>query len=163
MDFLGRVLDWINRIFENLIYICMAALIVVVTVQITSRSLFTATSWSEEMSRFLLIYISLMGAACAFKNNKHISIRLFHDKLSPRAGRVFEIVVGVLCVVFFILMLRYGVNLILNQRYQVSGTMKVPIQYIYIAIPVTTGVMLLQGIQKLAKDVWTLIKGGEAR
>ncbi len=156
-----RVGDVIDRVMRILSIIMLSALVIVITLQVIFRFFFTAFSWSEEVSRFLLVYLSMFGAALAYRLGSHISIRLFHDKLSPKAASAVGVVVTLLSILFFVLTIIYSIELIARQQYQVSGALRVPMQYIYLAIPISISVMIIFALEQLAKDVMALKAGKE--
>ena len=78
-----KALAWIDRmlgeVLKPVVFAGMAALICVITLQIVSRLMFTSVSWTEEVARFLLIWITFLGAALAFQQGRHIAVTLLRD------------------------------------------------------------------------------------
>ncbi|MDX5433777.1 MAG: TRAP transporter small permease subunit, partial [Halomonas sp.] len=56
----------LDAVIQPIVFLGMAALIGVITLQIVSRVFFTAVGWTEEVARFLLIWITFLGATLAF-------------------------------------------------------------------------------------------------
>jgi TRAP-type C4-dicarboxylate transport system permease small subunit len=142
-----------------MLMLMLSALVVVITLQVVFRVWFTALSWSEELSRFLLIYLSTLGAAIAYRKGSHISITLYHDKLPGPARAVVELLVTLGSVAFFILMIQYSTELIAKQRYQVSAAMQLPMQLIYFCMPLSMAAMLIFSIEKIIRIIGGFMKG----
>ena len=71
----------------GLILILMLALVGAVLWQVAARYLMRSpSSWTEEIARFLLIWISLLGAVYAFRNGAHLGLDLLPQKLGGIAG-----------------------------------------------------------------------------
>jgi len=157
---LGQALE---RIFHYICILLITVLVVIITIQVIFRVFFTAFSWTEEVSRFLLIYLSMVGTALAYRKGSHISIRLFHEKLSVHSGRIIDVVIHLACLVFFMLMIRFSIQLIVKQQFQVSGALQLPMQYIYMSIPISMVAMTLFSIEMLADNICKLTEGRAAQ
>nr|WP_256515441.1 TRAP transporter small permease subunit [Alsobacter ponti] len=71
----------------------LVVLLAVVTLGIVTRALARPLSWTDEMSGYLMVWVSCLGWILATRHNAHIRIRYFQDKL-PRAGwRATEIAI----------------------------------------------------------------------
>jgi TRAP-type transport system small permease protein len=67
----GKLMDWV-------VSLSLIALVVVVFLQVFYRYIFAAPiTWSEEMARFIFVWIALMGTFLALKSKGHISIETF--------------------------------------------------------------------------------------
>ncbi|BBI64903.1 hypothetical protein HSBAA_62090 [Vreelandella sulfidaeris] len=63
---LQRTERFLDAILQPVVFAGMAALIGVITLQIVSRVLFTAVGWTEEVARFLLVWITFWRARWRF-------------------------------------------------------------------------------------------------
>ena len=61
------------------------------TLQVVTRVFFTALSWSEEITCFLLVYASLVGAAVAFKRGSHIAVTFIVQRLPAGVQKALAI------------------------------------------------------------------------
>ena len=86
----------------EVVIVAMLGIMVVVTgAQIVCRVFFTSLSWSEEATRYLLIWSTLLGAGCVYKHAGHISITLLQDLLPEKAKDVIQILIHGLCILLF--------------------------------------------------------------
>ena len=85
MKILQGIGDLLDRICGFLIVIIIGAMVVITTAQIICRIWFTALSWSEEVTRFLLIWSTFLGATCVYRRSGNIAITavqaLFPEKV----------------------------------------------------------------------------------
>ncbi len=76
-----KALAWIDRmlgeVLKPVVFAGMAALICVITLQIVSRLMFTSVSWTEEVARFLLIWITFLGGRAGLSTGGGISLSRF--------------------------------------------------------------------------------------
>ncbi len=81
----GR-LEAIGRLLENtLLAVTLVALILLAAGQILLRNVFdTGFVWSDELLRLLLLWLAMIGAVAASRQDKHIKIDVLSRFLSPR-------------------------------------------------------------------------------
>ena len=68
---MGKLISIWNKVEENLIVLIMAVMATIVFAQIVFRTLKMSLSWSEELARYLTIWISFVGSSYAFRRGSH--------------------------------------------------------------------------------------------
>lgn len=157
-DILKRASDTLNRWCEALMFALLILMVLVATAQVVFRFFFTALSWSEELSNFLLVFVSLIGSAVAFKRGSHLSITFLADRLPPALKKAVASVVALLGIGFFAVVAYYGAQLMLSESAQLTPAMQISMSWIYLMYPAlgtVTVVHLLDGLV----DIW---KGGRS-
>ncbi len=152
----------LDKIMEIIIVVMLGAMVIITGAQIVCRLFFTSLSWSEEATRYLLIWSTLLGAGCVYKHAGHISITLVHDALPDRIGKVLEILVHVLCIILFMLILRYGILYFGKQGNQLSPALRLPMRYVYTCIPIGATVMAIHALDAVLQIVTSFSGKGEA-
>jgi TRAP-type C4-dicarboxylate transport system permease small subunit len=98
------------------------------------------SSYTEELARYLLIWIGLIGAAYASGRQLHLAIDLLPQRLTGRARTALDVVIRVAVATFAVVVLVYGgtrlVSLTLNLG-QTSAALRVPIGWVYLAVPIS--------------------------
>ena len=74
-----KLSDVLDTICSYIIVVMLGAMVVITGAQIVCRMAFTALSWSEEATRYLLVWSSFLGASCVYKHSGHISITFVQD------------------------------------------------------------------------------------
>ncbi len=98
------------------------------------------TSWTEELARFLLIWIGLLGAAYASGKRLHLAIDLLPRQLEGKAGRRLQIFINLTIMLFAATVMVIGgiryvyITLTLGQT---SPALQLPMGFVYIIIPVS--------------------------
>ncbi len=131
--------------------ICMlTVLVVVVVAQVVSRYVFNRPfTWSEELSRFLLVWIVYIFTSIAFRENRHLGIDFF-VKLFPASLRlIVDAVMSTLVFLFLVMLLGYGMELIGFAMDQPSAALGVPMGIVYLSFPVAAVLMMLEQIYRL--------------
>ena len=125
--------------------VLMTAMVASVVWQVLSRYLFVVpAAWTEELARFLLIWIGMLGAAYAYRQGSHLGIDLLANKLTERGKQRLHSVVHVVCLLFAASVLVVGGGLLMSMTWelkQYSAAMGLPIAYVYSVIP-ASGVLI---------------------
>lgn len=142
LPIIDRVDSYLNRVLVFL----MAFLVLDVCWQVVTRFVLNdPSSYTEEIARFTLIWIALLGAASAYKRGLHLGIDIVTNALSDRLKFFTELLVHFAVIIFAVAILIYGgsklvaMTLHLNQ---VSAVLGVKMGYIYLAMPIS-GVLFL--------------------
>jgi TRAP-type C4-dicarboxylate transport system permease small subunit len=159
------------RKFNDLLLgLCKYALIVMVPVmtviifvQVVLRYVFQSPfSWAEELARYLLIWITCLGSACAIRDGMHISISYLRTKLRGAAQTSVTAIIYVITLGFFIYCIKEGSVFSLEQWSQRSTAMQIPMTIPYMAIPLGFAIMFLVGLECFIAEMRKPSKGGSA-
>jgi TRAP-type C4-dicarboxylate transport system permease small subunit len=137
-----RILD---TILKNILILLMIILVAAVSWQVTSRYIFASpSSWTEEVARFLLIWISVLGAAWAFRTGVHLGLDILPKKLTGASAQILKLFTLVVVAGFSVAVLIIGGGSLVALTWelkQYSAVLGLPIAYVYSVIPVT-GVLI---------------------
>ena len=129
----------IDKILSTTLMILMALMVLDVTWQIFTRfATASPSSWTEELARFLLIWIGLLGAAWAYRQRAHLGLSYLVDKQSAQNQKWLAIFSYFASALFALTVMVYGgsqlVQLTLELN-QLSASLGWKIGYIYMVIP----------------------------
>ena len=115
----------------------VAVLIVPVTLQIVARftALIPAYIWTEELARFLFIWMVMLGAMIAIREGTHFEVDVW-PQLRPRANDLLRIVSQVFVLLFALVFIWWGVEFTRFGWDQLSEIAELPMWTIFIAWPV---------------------------
>jgi TRAP-type C4-dicarboxylate transport system permease small subunit len=134
-----------------------AVLIATVFYQVLGRYLFNAPpSWSEELARFLQVWIALLASALCVQQGMHLGVDYLLYAVPPRGRAGLEVFVHVLVSGFLLLLLVQGIRILDVAAVQSSPAMGVNMWYAYLAVPVGAALMLLESVLKLGEAVRAL-------
>ncbi|MGO4887502.1 TRAP transporter small permease [Anaerobacillus sp. MEB173] len=137
-------IKFINRIVENISALFLATMVILIFIQVISRQFIGSSfAWTEEVSRYLMIWVTFLGASVAFQYGAHIGIEYFKEKSPVFIQRAFEILTLIACTVFFYFMITKGIDIMNRQMGQTSAALKIPMGYIYLVIPISGVLMFL--------------------
>ncbi len=150
----SAVIKKINRFVENLTAVFLAAMVILIFVQIISRELVgNSFPWTEEVARYLMIWITFLGASFAFQYGGHIGIDFVKMKLPHSLQKLFDLISLLACSVFFYFMIKYGFDISNKAMIQTSAALNIPMGYVYLIIPISGCLMLLNMVDITVKNL----------
>jgi TRAP-type C4-dicarboxylate transport system permease small subunit len=127
-----------------------AAIFGIMLCQIAFRYVLNALLvWTEELARYLYIWVCYLGAAAAFRRGNHIVVALVFERLPSRLAGTVALGPQALAVVFFVSLAVLGVRLMARAHTILAITLPIPWSAIYAAPPVAAGLMLLQTLEPM--------------
>lgn len=119
---------------------------------ITRYLLESQSSWTDELARFLLVWLSIMGAAYASGKKMHIAIDLLPKQLNAKQQKYLDIIIHLIVLLFAV-----SVFLIGGIRYvyisfalgQTSPALQIPIGFVYIVLPISGAFILYYKLSEL--------------
>ena len=131
------LIDRYHRLLNVLMVIAVALLIVPVSLQIVSRytALIPSYIWTEELSRFLFIWMVMLGAMIGVREGTHFDVDLWPD-VSPRAGAMLRIVSNLFVLAFALVFAWWGIRFVQFGWNQTSELADLPMPFIFLAWPI---------------------------
>ncbi|WP_420582284.1 TRAP transporter small permease [Reichenbachiella sp.] len=131
----------IDQILEYILSLLLALMVLNVLWQVASRYLLNDPSaFTDELSRYLLIWVGLLGAAYASGKGMHVAIELLERALSEKQKRIQKLCIQLVIVVFAFLVLIIGGSRLVHISFelgQTSSAMQIPLGYVYLALPLS--------------------------
>jgi len=140
----------LNKFLRLLLTLMMALLVLNVTWQVITRFILPhPSSFTEELARFLLIWISLLGSAYAFHTHSHLGFDYLTKKLK-QSGAIIVARLGYTLVILFALgvLVVGGTNLtyITFLLKQASPVLGIPMGFVYMVVPISGVLFAVYGV-----------------
>ena len=131
-----KLIDAYYRLLNLLLVVTVAILVVPVTIQILSRhtSLVPTLIWTEEMARFLFIWMIMIGSMVGIRDGAHFDVDLWPE-LAPRANALLRLVADVFVLVMALVFIWYGIRFVQFGWDQTSELAELPMAWIFTAWP----------------------------
>lgn len=144
------VIDKINNIIKYVAYSTFLLLAVLVFAQVVTRFVISyPLAWTEEISRYLTVYIVFLGSALAMRQRLHIAIDFLPEIVSAVNKKRLNMVILVICAVFFTALTYFGTVLTVTVAEQSTPTLQFSMAWAYAAIPLGSFMMLLNTIANI--------------
>jgi TRAP-type C4-dicarboxylate transport system permease small subunit len=149
------IFNKVVRFIEIFLVIIFGLLVIDVLWQVFSRYVLnTSFSWTEELARFSLIWLSILGAAYLNARREHLSMDFLYGKFSDANRKKLSILIEILVFLFaLIVMVIGGSNLVYTTLHleQLSGTLRIPLGYIYAIMPFSGFLIMCFSLYHISK------------
>lgn len=145
-----RFFRWLDSVLRLVMVVILAALIITVASNVVGRFVFNESiAASDELSRFLFIWVIFLGAALAHLHREHIAVDLLVRKLPEPLQRAVTVLQELLIGAVLIALLISAQN-VMELTYGVSPLLRVPLNWVNASVPVCAAVMLIVTVYRIA-------------
>lgn len=153
MNNFRRIIEKIDWVIARFVSLLMALLVVDVSWQVVSRFILNSPSiYTEEIALFLVLWISLLGAAYTYRRGAHLGLDILVEKLQEKQKRLVQILADGMCLVFALIILLYGgweLVLLNIQLQQSSAALQVQVWIVYSVIPISGILISLYALERI--------------
>jgi TRAP-type C4-dicarboxylate transport system permease small subunit len=156
----------LNKADEILLHVSVlfaGGLLVCVALQVFFRYvLLAALPWSEELTRYLFVWSSMLAAAVLVGQRDHFSIPIVAELLPPRARWLLDLFGSVLCIAFAVIMVVKGTTWSWRMWFARSPVLELPQGGVYAVMPLVGLYMVVHLVVHIA-TLLRLPRGKEGR
>jgi TRAP-type C4-dicarboxylate transport system permease small subunit len=112
--------------------------------------------WTEELARFLLVWVALLGGAVAFGTKGHLGVDYFVEKFDPAAQKMMAIVVHLIVLFFAVSVFVYGGSHIVSDALameQMTPALGWKMGHVYLALPIAGVFMVIYTLENLIETI----------
>jgi len=134
---------------------CVAALALLLIINVIAREFFQSIYFVEEVTEFLLIFITFVGVSYGVRKARHIRMGAFLDLMPPKTEKIFIIIISVFSasVMFVMACATYEYFLYSLERGHETGALRLPYAMFYVIMPIGFGMAGLQYIRTIVKNL----------
>jgi TRAP-type C4-dicarboxylate transport system permease small subunit len=115
----------------------LGIMFVVLFFQIIMRYLFnTPLIWSEELARYLFVWVAFIGASFGVRDSAHIKLTVIFNYFPRKFQKIFTIVTNIITIIFFLYLIPESISLTIEQFAIDSSAMGIPMGIVFLAVPV---------------------------
>lgn len=154
--------DKLLRVLYNICGVLLMLMVGVIFIQVIARYIFqNSLSWSEEVGRYLFVWISFLGAALGIPVGVHVSLDILTKRFPPSMQKVFFIISRITMLFFSVVLFRASLLMLELGKKQISTALKIPMRYVYLVLPISAIIMIYYVIRDVADCI--KLKGGDGR
>jgi len=137
----------VNKIASNATVVLFIIMTLIVWAQIFYRFILGGgIAWSEEIAKYMMVWMALLGSSVLFREGGHIAINYFISKFSfLRYILMFH---AILSAVLFVLLIYYGIDYAVFGLKCISPASGIRKFWPYLSIPVGGGFLLIQAFTR---------------
>ena len=152
-----KVLNW------ALIIAVLLLVLDVVWGVFTRHILNEQAKWTEELARFLLVWISMLGGAVAFGTKGHLGVDYFVGKFDPEVQKLMAVVANLIVLFFAVAVFVVGGGQVVRDALaveQMTPALGWKMGYVYLAVPIAGIFMVIYTIENLIETIATKPEAG---
>lgn len=150
-----RIQKLFDAFFGLITFLCKAMImlqVICVTIVVIGRYVFNVTpAWGEELTLFCLVWMSLMGAALALRDNSHLRITMFDSLMSPKVISALNLLGDIVVSLFAAAIFWYGISMTKQVSRSILYGMHISKGYLYAAVPAAGAMFLIVEIERIFK------------
>jgi TRAP-type C4-dicarboxylate transport system permease small subunit len=131
----------LNTILEKILVVILGVMVINVSWQVFSRYvLANPSSFTDELARYLMIWLGVMGTAYVSGKKLHVAIDILPDKLSPKRQVKLKKIINLIIILFATLIFVVGGSKLVYLSYilgQKSAALQIPLYVVYLCIPLS--------------------------
>ena len=162
---MNKLIRLLNRLEEGTLALTLLGLALLAFVEVLLRYLFGYSfAWFEELSRYLGVFMTFLGASLGVKYGTHFSMDFFIKRAGPRAGRLIQAATCLAAAGLFFCLAYIGLQHVLKLgRFGVrSSAMQIPMSIVYLPIAVFSFTIALRFLIRSVRHGISLTGGGSA-
>jgi TRAP-type C4-dicarboxylate transport system permease small subunit len=161
-----------ERVIRLLAGASTATIVTVMVVQVIARYVFNSSLiWAEELCRYVLIWQTFLFIGYAYHQGELVVLDLFSARTSPRLYLAIRILTAIPISIFLYFIITAGIGHAMRYQAQIvpafdfiwtsltGDELKVPIFWIYVAVPVGCVILLAHFLARLVRDAWCVATG----
>lgn len=150
-----KLREKIDKILSNILIVIMAVMVVNVLWQVFTRFIVgVPSSFTDELARYLMIWIGILGAAYVSGRNMHVAIDVLPTRASKENQKKIMRVVYIVIILFSITALVIGGFRLVYISYllgQSSPALQIPLAFVYMVIPISGILIIYYKVSDLLK------------
>jgi TRAP-type C4-dicarboxylate transport system permease small subunit len=157
---LGQINTPILAVCRWLAVSILAAMTVIILASVFFRYVLDdALPWSEEIAKYLMVWLTFIAAPVAFRMGSLVSIQALPDALNGWKNELLQIIIQIIIISLMIMFIDIGIFLTKNAMIQRASSIDFSIAYVYASMPLGAFLILLVALQYLLEASRRLLSG----
>lgn len=146
--------DITNKLVSKFVMLLMFLLSLLLGLAVFYRyALNDSIYWSNEVARYMLVYIIFFGSTMAHKHKTHIRIDIIFSYISTKSRKYLEITISLFFLFFWILIIAGSIKLLPLFMMQTTATLQIPYAIPFISLPLSAVIWILYCLDDLLKEI----------
>lgn len=136
----------INKILRFIVIIMLSVMSVVVFAQVLFRIVHLSIPWSEELSKYLLIWSTFLGAAICIRKGSLVGLEFLKNSMSEEKQKILQTILNLIVCAMLLFLINVGFWAVRRVWFQITPVLKLSMGLMYAAIPIGSVFMLINQI-----------------
>lgn len=146
MNMIFKFDKFINSILRIIVMVMLSVMSIVVFAQVIFRIVHLSIPWSEELSKYLLIWCTFLGSAMCIRKGSLVGLEFLKNALPQKHQKVLQTILNLIVCLLLIFLIVIGFWSVKRVYFQITPVLKQSMGLMYAAIPVGSVFMLINQI-----------------
>ncbi len=134
---MGKIQSFFDKILNVVVVVCVITMVAVIFLQVIFRFVLNnPLSWTEELARYLFVWITFLGAAICAREKGHIGMDFLVSKLPDNYAKIVEKLGLLLIIAVSVIIMVTSIEIVKMNFGQRSPALKLNMGFVYSAIPI---------------------------
>lgn len=144
MKIIHKAWKVLDQAIAVLMAVCLGGMTLAIFAQVIFRYILKSPlSWSEELSRYLFVWVSFIGSVVAARRRQHVGVELLVNRFPPKAQALIRSLANLVTAAFFLIILYNVLKMWPKLMVQTTPALKLPMGYPYLGLAIGCGLMAL--------------------
>ena len=148
--------DKLNRVLEVILIMLLGVMVLNVSWQVFSRYvLANPSSFTDELARYLMIWLGVLGTAYVSGKRLHVAIDILHSQLSLSSQKTMQKVIFSIVILATFLIFIIGGSRLVYLSYllgQKSAALQIPLYLVFVCVPLSRACIIFYKINDLISN-----------
>lgn len=153
LRYIEKISSILIRINEFLAGVALGSAMIIGILQVFCRYFLNSSlTWSEEIMRYMLLWLVFTTLPIAVVSKKHISLDIILEKVSPEIKKWMEIIINLIGIIIIVSLAIHSIELVALGKLQRASSINIQLNYIYIIVPISLIITAFHFIELLVKE-----------
>lgn len=151
MTLLNRADKAVETCCKVLLAVLFFLMIASAFIQVATRMVGHPQTWTEELCRYCMVWLTMVGSGLAVKTHGHIAVDILKGAISRKTAARIDMFNLILEIIFSLILIVFGFALCMRNMSQITPGLKLPMGIPYFSMPVGGGIILFNAVVHLIK------------
>lgn len=150
---MGRIIHFVlTELIDYIVALIISAISILTITQVFLRYVMNSPLfWSEELTRYLIIWLTFLGAGLGVRHRGHITVEFLARMFPLSFQRILNFGLDILIIAYLLILCWLGVKVMKVFMVFKSSALSIPQGYIFLAVPVGAAIMIYHKVRQILK------------
>lgn len=150
---MGRIIHFVlTELIDYIVALIISAISILTITQVFLRYVMNSPLfWSEELTRYLIIWLTFLGAGLGVRHRGHITVEFLARMFPLSFQRILNFGLDILIISYLLILCWLGVKVMKVFMVFKSSALSIPQGYIFLAVPVGAAIMIYHKVRQILK------------
>ena len=153
----SKVMDFLFKVIRGVLAVALVIMVAVTSMEVVRRYIFGLSYvWAEELVKFLLVAVTFLGGAAAYRAGGMAYLDLFTSRLGEKAQKILAIInnIIIMCICLYLTFQSFAYTFSPMVSRMKSTGLKLNMSVVYITIPIGFVLIMIFALEQILKSIF---------